>query len=45
MHLIQWNYYLNIIQYINNTYYLQLLTIYNTYYKYYTFSNCEIKSY
>ena len=27
MHLIQLNYYQNIIQYINNKYYLQLLTI------------------
>ena len=30
MHLIQWIYYLNIIQYINNKYYLQLSTIYIT---------------
>ena len=30
MHLIQLNYYCNIIQYINNKYYLQLLIIYIT---------------
>ena len=49
LHLIQLTYYRNIIQYINK-YYLQLLTIYNTYtYRYYTYiqsvSNYEIKSY
>ena len=34
MNLIQWTYYQNIIQCINNTYYLKLLTIYNTSYIY-----------